>query len=500
MIASLPNPEVYERALDARDPRFDGVFFVGITTTRIYCRPVCPARVSYTNRRRFFPSAAAAEQAGFRPCLRCRPELAPGRAVCDAVPRLASLAAHRISAGALNGRGVTDLAQELGVSERHLRRVLEQEIGVSPLELAQTHRLLLAKQLLADTDLSITRIAFASGFQSLRRFNAAFRERYRMSPTALRRSPRTRRPRKGVSAVPDLVRLTLAYRPPLAWGVLLDGLRREAIPGVEMVEGNRYGRTVCLEDRCGVFFVEPAADAAGETQFDRNTCLTVEVSSSLLPVLMPLLARIRQMFDLDAEPTLVDGWLDNGGLGELVRRTPGLRIPGTLDGFDATFRVLLYDARDSAADARQVAGRITSALGRRIESGLATLGRLTPTASAVAQAGTERLVEHGLPSRSARALVGVAELMQNGQLRLEPGCDIAATRRTLLGVVGMDDTLAARLIIRALSWPDALPSADEDLLRATGETSPSELRLRALRWRPWRTYAALHLWLNSGPA
>jgi len=178
---------VCARALGARDARFDGLFFVGITSTRIYCRPVCPARVSYPDRRRFFESAAAAEGAGFRPCLRCRPELAPGRALVDAVPRLAHVAAHRIAAGALNDGSVTELATDLGVSERQLRRALDREVGVSPLELAQTHRLLLAKRLLVDTTLPVTRIAYASGFQSLRRFNAAFNERYRMSPSALRR-------------------------------------------------------------------------------------------------------------------------------------------------------------------------------------------------------------------------------------------------------------------------------------------------------------------------
>src|SRR5918994_4350222 len=217
---SLPlplNPDVCERALNARDARFDGIFFVGITTTRIYCRPVCPARVSYHDRRRFFDTPASAERAGFRPCLRCRPELAPGRALIDAVPNLARVAAHRIAAGALNDRSVADLAHELGVSDRHLRRVLERELGVSPVELAQTHRLLLAKRLLADTGLSVTRIAFASGFQSLRRFNAAFREQYRLSPSELRR-PESR---AAGSRDDDFVRLSLGYRPPLDWSAML---------------------------------------------------------------------------------------------------------------------------------------------------------------------------------------------------------------------------------------------------------------------------------------
>src|SRR5215208_3898378 len=215
MVAADLTAELCHRAVGARDPRFDGLFYVGITTTRIYCRPVCPARVSHPERRRFLGSAVAAERDGFRPCLRCRPELAPGRAAIDAISQLARAAERRIAGGALNGRGVADLARELGVSERHLRRALERVIGVSPVELAQTHRLLLAKRLLADTTLSVTQIAYASGFQSLRRFNAVFRTQYRMSPSVLRRSGGTTR----LLATPSersLLRLTLAYRPPLA--------------------------------------------------------------------------------------------------------------------------------------------------------------------------------------------------------------------------------------------------------------------------------------------
>src|SRR6266702_635314 len=216
--------EAYQLAVDARDPRFDGVFFVGITTTHVYCRPCCPSRLAYDRHRRFFDSAAAAERAGFRPCLRCRPELAPGRGATAlaAVSRLAQLAAQKIAAGALNGRSVADLAAELGVSERHLRRALEREVRVSPLELAQTHRLLLAKRLIVDTDLPMTRVAYASGFQSLRRFNAVFREQYRMPPSALRRGRRM--PARSAGSL----RLTLSYRPPLAWDALMEVLPREA--------------------------------------------------------------------------------------------------------------------------------------------------------------------------------------------------------------------------------------------------------------------------------
>src|SRR5260370_33987424 len=242
------------RATSARDPRFDGVFFIGITTTGIYCRPICPARVTIFSRRRFFVSAAAAERSGFRPCLRCRPELAPGRAPVDAVSRLAFAAALRIGAGALNEGPVADLARELGVSERHLRRALERQLGVSPLELAQTHRLLLAKRLLADTALPVTHVAFASGFQSLRRFNAVFHDRYHLSPSRLRRAaqardePRRTSARTAAAAGPDrdLVRLTLGYREPFAWSVLLRFLERDAIPAAGIVSVPPHARALRL--------------------------------------------------------------------------------------------------------------------------------------------------------------------------------------------------------------------------------------------------------------
>src|ERR1043166_1549701 len=367
----LPPADVCERALVARDPRFDGIFFVGITSTQVYCRPTCPARVSHTERRRFFDSAASAERAGFRPCLRCRPELAPGRAPMDAVPRLARVAADRIGAGALNGHPVADLASEPGVSARHLRRAVEREIGVSPLELAQTHRLLFAKRLLADTSLPVTRIAFASGFQSLRRFNSVFRERYRLSPGALRRpdpSRGARAPYPGLAD--DLISLTLAYRPPLAWDALVKALGREAIPGVEIVEERRYARTVCLGGARGVVLVEAAPGNGNGDHTRHGHDVTAWVSTALLPALMPLLARFRQLLDLDADPTVVDGHLELGGLGALVRRRPGLRMPGAFDGFEAAFAALIRPATSPGERREDPAGRVVAALGEPLATGI----------------------------------------------------------------------------------------------------------------------------------
>src|SRR5580765_4475550 len=461
----MPTTDALERAVGARDPRFDGIFYVGIITTKVYCRPVCPARVSYHDHRRFFETAASAERAGFRPCMRCRPELAPGRALCDAVPRVARAAAARIAGGALNGGSVVDLARELGVGERHLRRAMERELGVSPVQLAQTHRLLLAKCLLTDTALPVTRVAFASGFQSLRRFNTVFQERYRMSPSGLRQRRRAAA-RSGVPAGPtaDLVRLTLAYRPPLAWDALLERLAADAVPGVEVIERGRYARTVHLAGCRGFVTVERTVWSAASRRMRGATAdrmagagpggeLAVHLSASLLPVLMPLLARLRQLFDLDAEPSVIDGHLADGGLARLVARRPGLRMPGAFDGFDAALRELLRAAdRDAGAPAGTdcAVGRVADVLGEAIETELPGLVRLVPTAERVAGAGAPFLARLGVPPRSAEAIVATARAVTDGALHLEPGADVPSTLRALAEVSGVGERTATAIVMRAL--------------------------------------------------
>lgn len=497
---------VLERAVVARDPRFDGLFFVAITTTGIYCRPVCPTRAAESSHRRFFDSAASAEQAGYRPCLRCRPELAPGRALMDAVPRLATVAAHRIGAGALNGRGVAKLAGDLGVSERHLRRALERELGVSPLELAQTHRLLLAKRLLADTDLPVIQVAFASGFESLRRFNSVFRERYRVTPSAVRHAARPRRESRSGPAPPEggpgsayQLRLTLAYRPPLAWGTLLSMLGQEAMPGVEVLEGERYLRTVRLEGRCGVVVVEGARARGGERRAGARTHLDVQVSAELVPVVMPLLARLRRLLDLDAEPSVVDACLGQGGLGAQVLARPGLRVPGAMDGFEAALLAVLRDEERragwawGAAQAEAGLRRLVADLGERFDGGSPGLTRLAPTAARIAEAGATRLRAMGLPPRRADAIATLARTVATGALRLEPGCDVGTTLRALRDIDGVGERLATSIVMRGLSWPDAFPASDRGLQRAAGVSDALALQALAERWRPWRAYAALHL-------
>ena len=453
------------------------MFFVGIATTGIYCRPVCPSRVARDANRRFYATAAEAEWAGFRPCLRCRPELAPGRAACDAVSTLAATAARRIASGALNEGSVARLATDLGVSERHLRRTLQREIGVSPVELAQTHRLLLAKRLLADTDLPVTQVAFASGFQSLRRFHAAWQGRYGLSPTGIRRAGDPPVPRRAPGVPDDAVRLSLAYRPPLAWDALLSTLRRAALPGVETFEGARYTRTVRLGGHAGVVAVAPAANA-------RRTgpALDADVSLSLLPVLMPLLARLRRLFDLDAEPAVIDVVLARAGLAESVRERPGLRSPGALDGFEAALAALLADP-DALPGDRSLVARVVATLGEPTETAHPALSRHAPTAGAVAEAGSDTLAALGVPPRQADVLASVARSVARRDLLLEPGAD-PETTHSALRAFGVTDLAATEIIARALAWPDAFPGANC--------AQPHQ----ADAWRPWRAYAIRHLALS----
>jgi AraC family transcriptional regulator of adaptative response / DNA-3-methyladenine glycosylase II len=467
------------RAIAARDARFDGVFFVGVTTTGIYCRPVCPARTPGRDRCRFFATAAAAERDRFRPCLRCRPELAPGHAPVDANGRLARGVAARIEAGALNDNGgVESLAGEFGLSSRQLRRVVRQELGVSPVQLAQTHRLLLAKQLLGESHLRIIDVAFASGFGSVRRFNALFRSHYGLSPAEVRRTARPAPAGTGV-------RLTLAYRPPLAWDELLGFLAARAIAGVECAAAGRYWRTARVAGHRGWLAV---AAAAG-----RNA-LAVEFPATLVPVIPALLARVRHLFDLNARPDVIAAHLAcDTRLGPTVRQCPGLRVPGAFDGFEMAVRAVLGQ-QISVRAAQTLAGRFAAALGEAIETPLAGLDRVTPTPERIADAGPGVLSALGVTRARADCLRTLARAVADGRVRLEPGPDPVAALGRLQELPGIGPWTAQYIAMRALRWPDAFPDGDLGLLRAAGETSARRLRAAAEAWRPWRAYAAIHLW------
>ncbi len=471
--------DICYRALSARDPRFDGLFFVGVTTTRIYCRPICPARTPGRDRCQFFPSAAAAEQARFRPCLRCRPELAPGNAPVDAVGRTARLAAVRIGAGVMNDDGTLEtLAEEMGVSSRHLRRVLQQELGVSPVELAQTHRLLLAKQLLTETSLPIIDVAFASGFASVRRFNALFRSRYRLTPRDLRRS-------NGKGTQDESIRLTLAYRPPLDWDTMLHFLEGRAVASVEAVVGRAYLRTVELDGLRGWVKVEPAPG--------RNA-LRVEVPISLAGALPHLLAKLRNLFDLDARPDVIANHLGRDPhLAEGVSSRPGLRVPGAFNGFELAVRAVLGQ-QVSVRAATTLSCRFAAAFGEPIDTPYPALSRLSPTPARVASAGVNELTGLGLVSARAECIRGLARAVSERRVSLETGPDPVACIDQLVALPGIGAWTAHYIAMRVLRWPDAFPHSDLGLRKALGGRAPREVLALAEGWRPWRSYAAMHLW------
>jgi AraC family transcriptional regulator of adaptative response / DNA-3-methyladenine glycosylase II len=387
------------RAVRARDRRFDGQFFVAISSTRIYCRPICPARPAKRNNMHFYSSAAAAEGAGYRPCLRCRPERSPGRASVDAVSRLVGAAMAGIEEHALSSAGVGDLAASLGVSDRHLRRVTEAELGVSPIELAQTQRLLLAKRLLRETGLSQTEIAFASGFGSLRRFNALFKSRYGLSPRALR----------GTRSESEGLCCQLEFRPPFAWHVLLDYLRLRAIPGVEMVDETHYRRTVCIDDKQGWIAVSLRLDGGA---------LNVEISASLTPVIGSVIARVKQLFDLGAVPDAVSTLLSHDALlSNMVRRIPGLRVAGAFDGFELAVRAILGQ-QISVKGATTLAGRWARAFGVPIATPYPALTHLTPTAERITRVTEDEIGALGIIGARARSLCALAQAVMDRRVVL----------------------------------------------------------------------------------
>ena len=466
------------RALSARDRRFDGRFFVAVRTTGIYCRPICPARTPRRDRVAFFACAAEAEREGYRACFRCRPELAPGLGPVDAVPRLVAAAAARIEAGFLNEGSVDDLAAALGVTSRHLRRTVRAELGASLVELAQSKRLAIAKQLLHDTRLPMAEVAFAAGFSSLRRFNALFGARFGRPPSAVRRD-------QGGSAAAGPLLLRLEFRPPFDWDAELAFLAGRCTAGVEQVEGSTYRRTVRLGGHQG--FVAVSFEAA-------RPALRVEVSPSLSGALLPLVARLRALFDLDAHPDAVAARLRRDPLlARSVRRHPGLRVPGAFDGFEAAARVVIGQ-QVSVAAATTIAGRLAGALGGSIATPYPGLDRLSATAEAVAGASEDRLAKLGMPGARARTLIAVAEACAGGRLALYRGGDAVAARTALLGLPGVGPWTAELVAMRALGAPDAFPGGDLGVLRALGVTSTRAAEARAEAWRPWRAYAVMHLW------
>lgn len=475
MISEADQHAIWHAAAEARDARFDGVFFTCVTSTGIYCRCVCPARMPKRANRIFHRSAAAAEKAGFRPCLLCRPEKAPGAAPIDQKQRLAAQAVSRIEAGALEEQGLDDLARDLGVTARHLRRVTVDVFGAAPIDIAQTHRLLTAKRLLTETQLSVTEIAFASGFQSVRRFNALFLERYGFPPSRIRRARIT-------TQEPTLT-LDLVARGQFDPASHFAFFASRAISGVETL-GDGYARTLKIGAHAGLVSIRPGPRG-----------VKLSMSHSLSPALRQLVAMVRGAFDLDADASAIDSLLgDDADLD--VSGDPGVRLPGGLDPFEIAVRAVLGQQVTIGA-ARKLTQKIVDTFGSPIETGVPGLDRLFPDAAQIAAAEPGVIAGLGMPFARAQTLQRLGAAVAEGKLLLARGA-VAAGREGLMALPGIGPWTVEYVALRGLGDPDAFPAGDSAIRAALGLKVGVEQR--AEQWRPWRAYAAVRLWRKHGRA
>jgi AraC family transcriptional regulator of adaptative response / DNA-3-methyladenine glycosylase II len=503
--AALPlDPAACYRALQTHDARFDGRFFTAVTSTGVYCRPICKVRTPKPQNCRFFSLAAQAEAHGFRPCLRCRPELAPADAQAiwsthDASGILARQAAQLLDGVAQSGQdsSMATVAAKLGVSTRHLRRIFEAQWGIAPLQYLQTRRLLCAKQLLTDTTLPVSQVAILSGFASLRRFNAAFAEHYRLQPRALRQASAASpaRPTRKTTAglvpylVADGIRLRAAYRPPYDVPAMLSFLQQRAMPGVEQVDlvQQLYRRTIAVPD------LGLTCSGWVQARFEPERC-SVELlfSASLLPALPRLLAGMRALLDLDADPAPIATTL-----GAHFAGLEGLRLPGTLDGLELAVRAILGQQVTVAA-ARTLAGRLVQALGPPLVTPFPALTHVFPAAASLAAASVDSLGGLGIVRQRQAAIQSLAREVASGAIVLRPGSNVAKTMAALQALPGIGPWTASYIAMRALHWPDAFLSGDVALQSALGlrqAKSPARAaQALGQAWQPWRSYAVIRAW------
>jgi AraC family transcriptional regulator, regulatory protein of adaptative response / DNA-3-methyladenine glycosylase II len=470
------------RAVALRDARFDGRFFTGVKTTGIYCRPICPARTPRSENVTFYPTAAAAQEAGFRPCLRCRPETAPDLGAWRGTSNTVSRALSLIELGALDEASVDALASRLGVGERQLRRLFQQHLGASPVAVAQTRRILLAKQLIHETQLTMAEIAFAAGFGSVRRFNETFSILFGRPPRELRHARKT-----DAAATPQgEISLLLRYLPPYDWPAMLDFLRRRAIQGIERVTADSYTRSVEVDGVHGIVTV-----AQG-----RGNALRATVRFPKLSALPTIIARLRRVFDLAADPVAITAHLaKDPALAPLVKARPGLRVPGAWDGFELAIRAVLGQQITVGAAVR-LAGRLVAAHGANLAEPDDDVTHVFPRPETLASANLAAL---GMPKSRAATLSAVAAAVVADPHLFDATSDLDDAVRRLRVIRGVGEWTAQYIALRQLREPDAFPAADIGLMRAIAGRegrahSSSELLDRANAWRPWRAYAAQHLW------
>jgi AraC family transcriptional regulator of adaptative response / DNA-3-methyladenine glycosylase II len=475
------------RAFSTRDARFDGRLFGGVRTTRVYCRPICPARMPKRENMTFFATAAAAQEAGFRPCLRCRPETAPEFAAWRGTSNTVSRALALIDAGALDETGIDRLAERLGVGERQLRRLFRQHLGASPVSVAQTRRVLLAKQLIHGTRLSMAEVALASGFGSIRRFNEIFQGLFGRPPGALRHAHVADQS----SGAKGEVTILLGYRPPYDWPAMASFLKARAIPGVEVVSSDRYARTIEIEAVHGVVAVEPASGNA----------LRIAIRFPRLSALPTIIARVRRVFDVAADPQAICRQLARDPLlAPLVAARPGLRVPGAWDGFELAVRAVLGQQVTVAA-AISLAGRLVARYGLPLAGSLEMEG-LTHVFPRPEQLASADLTALGMPRMRAATLASLAAAVIADPKVLGAGRTLTECVAHLRTLPGIGEWTAQYIAMRELREPDAFPAGDIGLLRALTDVrgrrpTSGELLARAERWRPWRAYAAQHLWASA---
>jgi len=482
----LPDPQTCEQARRSRDPRFDGLFYTAVLSTRIYCRPVCPAPMA--KRVVYYPSAAAAEAAGYRPCLRCRPELSPGDGAWRRGDAVLARALKLIDQGVLDEQPLAALAERVDIGERQLRRLFVERLGVSPTGVHGTRRLLFAKQLLTETAMPITEVALAAGFGSLRRFNAAFLEAYRMAPRDLR---------KQRAEVPgETLNLRLAYRPPYDFAAMLDFLRGRALPGVEVVDEASYSRVIGSSDAPGWLRVSAWPDSGRES--DANA-LKLELHGARPTQMLEIVNRLRRMFDLDADPRAIAEALGvDARLRPLVRQRPGLRVPSGWDGFEIAVRAIIGQ-QISVAGARTLATRLSQRFGQPLPAPLAPgLDHLFPRPEALADAD---LAAIGLTRARAETVRTVARAVLDERVDFRPERTLDDFTARWVALPGIGPWTAHYIALRALGHPDAFPADDLVLQRAVpndgSRMTAKALSARSEAWRPWRAYSVIQLWKDS---
>ena len=481
------NKERLYAAYQSKDTRFDGRFFVGISSTGIYCRPICRAKLAKMENCTFYSTAAEAEQAGYRPCLLCRPESAPGISGIEAT--LANRTARILEENCGSGLSIAEIASKLGCSDRHLRRLFVAEYHVTPIAYLQTYRLLLAKKLLTDTKLTILDIALASGFGSLRRFNDLFKKRYHLSPSGLRKNINVGNKRE------DTITLGLGYRPPYSFEEVLDFLRGRAIPGVEFIENQEYYRTVHLQDAGG-------NDVYGwlkVCQEKSKHVLNVTISETLLPVLPQVLSKIRHLFDLDCNPEIIEETLSSMNDLQAGLCVLGRRLPGCFDSFEMAVRAVLGQQITVKA-ASTLATRLVQAFGVQIETEIEGLNQVFPTPERILSLeGTisDHLGPLGIIASRARTILALAQAFHLRSIDFSICANPELEMNKLLHIPGIGKWTAQYIAMRTMGWTDAFLETDVGVKKALSPRSEKEILLLSENWRPWRSYAVINLWYSE---